>query len=106
MLLVFDLIVGAVLFEPAGFGLPVGPRAAAFFLAHLFMSLAMVNNVTPWRERLHSWIWRLRGPSTRLLDLWLGARPQNWLSRVPFCRIGILGLMALVLVRVGLQHGS
>ena|GEM_PF-5094524 len=104
-LLVFDLLVGAVLFEPAGFGLTVGPRAAAFFLAHLFMSLAMVNNVTPWRESLHSWIWRLRGPSARLLDLWLGARSENWLALITFCLIGILGLIAFVLVPVGMQQG-
>src|SRR5207245_4042120 len=91
-LLVFDYLAGAVLFEPAGFGLAIGPRAAAFWLGHLFVSLMLINNVTPWRESLQSWIWRLRGPSPRLLDLWLGARSENGLALLTFCLLGLVGL--------------
>src|SRR5207245_6508079 len=86
-------------------GLAIGPRAAAFWLGHLFVSLMLINNVTPWRESLQSWIWRLRGPSPRLLDLWFGARSENGLALLTFCLIGLVGLASFVLLPVGLQQG-
>ena len=46
-----------------------------------------------------------RGPSPRLLDLWLGSRSETWLALVTFCLIGLVGVTAFVLVPFGLQQG-
>ncbi|HEV3119926.1 MAG TPA: hypothetical protein VGY58_22895, partial [Gemmataceae bacterium] len=104
-LLIFDVLAGAVLFEPPPAGMPLAQRCAAFCLAHLLVSLVLINNVTPWRESLHSWIWRLRGPVARLRDLWLGARSETGLALITFCIIGAVGVALLVVVPQGLDQG-
>ena len=108
-LAVVDLLAAGVLFERlpivVGVSLSIGQRAAAFCLAHLVVGLMMVGNVTPWRESLHSWIWRLRGPCSRWRDLWLGDRSENWLALLTFCLIGLASLIVFVLIPAGLEEG-
>jgi hypothetical protein len=103
-LIVVDLLAGAVLYDPAG--MPLEKRVTGFCLAHLVVSLGLVTAVTPWRESLQSWIWRFRGRSPWLRDLWLGARTENVFALVTFCVIGLVGLALFVLLPAWFEVGA
>jgi hypothetical protein len=105
ILLAMDVMTAAVLLEPLPLGMAIVPRVAAFCLVHLLVGLWLMNSVTPWRESLHSWVWRFRGRTPRLWDWWLGERSENVLALVTFCVIGNLCLALLVLLPAGLQDG-
>jgi len=80
-------------------------RVAAFALAHLGASFLLMTLMTPWRESLESWVWRLRGRLTPAWDLWLGERSQNGLALVTFSLLGVISLVTAVIVPFGWQEG-
>jgi hypothetical protein len=106
ILLVVDLLTAAALFEPAFSATPIEQRCAGFCLVHLFACLWLTIMVTPWRESLHSWVWRFRGRTSPALDLWLGERTQNILVLFTFAAIGIVTLLLLVALPASLQENS
>jgi hypothetical protein len=98
-LLAVDLLTAAVLHDPNPIGrLAVGPRSATFCLVHLIAGIFLLDTATPWRESLESWVWRLRGRSSRFWDLLLGERSANVLVLLTFCVIGWVGLLLFVLL--------
>jgi hypothetical protein len=105
ILIVADVLTGAVLFEPPVLGFPIGQRTAAFGLAHLLVGLWLTSTVSPYKEGLQSWIWRYRGRVPRMHDLWLGARSENELALVTFALIGLVSLLLFVLIPFGLERG-
>src|SRR5262249_2154730 len=80
-------------------------RAATFLLIHSLFGLGLLVNVTPWRESLQSWIWRGRGPFTRLHDLWRGDRSENGLALATLAVLGIVNLVLFVLLPVAAAEG-
>jgi hypothetical protein len=104
-LIVVDLVTAAVFCEPVPLGLPLGARSAAFCLVHLMAGMSLTSSVTPWRESLRSWVWRFRGRSAWVRDLWLGERSENALALLTVCVVGVLGLLLFVLLPAGLQEG-
>jgi hypothetical protein len=105
VLLAVDVITAAVLLEPLPLGTAIVPRVAAFCLVHLLVGVGLINSVTPWRESLHTWVWRFRGRTPRLWDWWLGERSENGLALVTFCASGVSCLLLLVVLPAGLQDG-
>jgi hypothetical protein len=98
VLVIVDALAAGTFYESGPAALPVEVRTAGFCLAHLLTSLLLMTTVTPWRQSLQSWVWRFRGRSPRLWDLWVGDRSENGLVLVTFCGIGLVlcGLLVLL----------
>jgi hypothetical protein len=95
VLMVLDFLAAGILWDPLA-GLSIAQRITAFCLFHLLAGFFLMAGMTPWRESLHSWVWRFRGTGPWLRDLWLGDRSENGLALVTFCAIGICNLLLLV----------
>jgi hypothetical protein len=104
-LTIVDVIVAGVLFDSGPWSIALGPRCAAFCLIHLLASGWMMAATTPWRETLHSWVWRYRGRRPLLADCWLGDRTENGLALLTFCAIGVASYVVLVVVPAPWQAG-
>jgi hypothetical protein len=104
VLMIVDLIASGVLYETGPAADPAEVRVAGFCLVHFLTSLLLVINVTPGRQSLQSWVWRFRGRSPRLWDMWLGDRSENGLVLVTFCGIGLVLCGLLVLLPAGLDQ--
>lgn len=104
VLVVVDVVAAGLLVDPGPWPRPLACTVAAFCLAHLVASLALVSRVTPWRESLLSWIWRFRGRRSWLRDSLLGDRAENTAVLPIFCLIGAAGLVLLVWLPAALQQ--
>jgi hypothetical protein len=67
--------------------------AAGFCLFHLAVCTLLTIAVTPWRESLSSWTWRLRGRLPWLKDLLVGERSENGAALAVFGICGLAGLL-------------
>lgn len=105
LLLGADILAGAILFDPLPLGLRLIERSAAFCLIHLFLAVLLLQNSTPGRDTLYSWVWRLRGERSWLWDHWLGDRSANPLAIATMILIGFLTLIGCVLLPFGLREG-
>jgi hypothetical protein len=92
-----DVLTAAVLYDSGPGSTQLHVRIGAFCLTHLFASHFLIINTTPWRETLHSWVWRFRGRRPWLWDWWLGNRSDNGLALLTFCAIGLVNLVLFVL---------
>ncbi len=103
VLLVVDLFAAAHLYTALAADFTTS--AARFCVVHLLASLAMTTAVTPGRETLQSWVWRLRRQAPRLRALWIGERSENALALVTFSLIGaavfVLGMLLPEAQRLG-----
>jgi hypothetical protein len=103
LLFAVDVVTAAWLYDPL---FARGPqpwltlefRAGAFCLIHLLASLCLIVGVTPWRETVHSWVWRFRDRLPRLWDLWVSDRSENALALLTFCALGVLCLGLFVVL--------
>jgi hypothetical protein len=100
-----DLIMGGVLMQHTPLGLDLSRRLTTFALVHVAATFCLVSMVTPWRESLESWVWRLRGRQPLLKDLLIGTRSENGLALVVCALIGLTMALAAVIVPFGLQEG-
>ncbi len=105
VLLGIDIVVAGILTEPTPLGLPIHQRCAVFSLAHLGVSYLLLGAMTPMRDTLSSWVWRFRGRTPWLRDLWLGDRSENGLALVTFGLIGMVALLLFVLLPAEAQEG-
>jgi len=105
VLVLLDLLTAGLLADAGPTALSLAIRATVFWLLHLAFSLGLTLAVTPWRETLISWVWRLRGQRFWLLDLWLGDRSQNLLVLLTFAVLGIVNLLLLVVLPVVRANG-
>jgi hypothetical protein len=102
VILVVDILTAGVLFDPSPSVLSLQTKIAAFALVHLCIGLLLTFTLTPWRESLHSWVWRFRGRGKRLMDLWFGNRSVNGLALATLAAIGVVdSLLLIVLPEVG-----
>jgi hypothetical protein len=74
-------------------------RCLGFCLAHLTIAVWLMTAVTPWKETLHSWVWRYRDRLPRLWDLWVGERSSNQLVLLTFCLAGVIAYPALLFLQ-------
>jgi hypothetical protein len=96
LLLLLDAVALVTFFSiPA----PHTYRCVGFCLAHLVIAVWLITAVTPWKETLHSWVWRYRGRLPRLLDLWIGERSSNQLVLLTLCLSGVIFYLPLVFMR-------
>jgi hypothetical protein len=100
-----DVVAAAVVFDLGPGALDLAMRGAGFCLVHLAASLLLIMSTTPWRETLHSWVWRFRGRVPWLWDWWLGDRSNNGLTVLTFCAQGVLALGLLVVLPAVLADG-
>ncbi|MEZ6073085.1 MAG: hypothetical protein R3C10_23170 [Pirellulales bacterium] len=85
-----DLFAAGLLYSSWKEGLGFSRATAAFFAAHLVTALLLASLVTPSREVLMTWLWRLRGRAGMLRDgVWLDRSP-NLLVLVVLAVIGPL----------------
>jgi hypothetical protein len=105
VLLAIDIVAGGVFLQRTPLGLDLVERVGAFALVHLAVSVWLITMVTPWRESLESWVWRLRGRRRRFWDLWLGERSENILTLVTFALIGVACAVVGVILPFRWQEG-
>ncbi len=89
VVLLLDLILAGLLFDPPPLGSSFPRQILTFFLAHLFFGFWVMVAVTPRGEILHSWIWRFRGQRSWPVDALLGPRSPTTLSLLVLCLTGI-----------------
>jgi hypothetical protein len=85
-----DVVTGGVLSDPRPGSSLLETRTASFWLVHALVSLYLIGLITPWKESLFSWSWRVRGRRPWLADWWLGNRSDNVLALGTFCVIGLV----------------
>jgi hypothetical protein len=100
-----DVLLGGVLYDSGPHTLTLVQRVASFCLLHLLTSLWLAVSITPWKDTLHSWVWRFRGRRSALPEAWLGDRSENTLALITFCLIGAINLLLLVLLPGSGQFG-
>jgi hypothetical protein len=106
ILVVGDVLAASVFFDPPSRGgPPLERRCAGFWLVHLLISLLLCFSVTPWRESLQSWVWRLRDRTSSLRSAWLGERSANTLVLVTFGAIGLATFWLLVVLPARTAEG-
>jgi hypothetical protein len=103
VLLLIDLLAASTVFGP--FSISLANRCVTFCLVHLIASLWLIDCITPWKESLQSWVWRLRGSSNRLVDLLIGERSANTAVLFAFAALGTAALFLLVVVPGGMSDG-
>lgn len=106
VLLVVDVVATGVLFE---FNPVAGPsprqRVGLFALVQVLMTLVLLPAITPGAPALESWVWRYRGRTSRVRDLWLRDRSPNGLSVLTFAVVGLVALFGLLLLPMALHEG-
>jgi hypothetical protein len=98
VLLILDLIWAALQFDALKLGEGLTAPAVRFAIGHTILVMLMVGRTTPGRESYLSWVWRLRGRRSLLVELLLGERSLNVLTLPVYCLIGaavFLGAIAL-----------
>jgi hypothetical protein len=103
ILAAIDVIVIGAMLDPRTFPPALDVRVAAFCLAHVVASLLIVLTVTPNRECLRTWIWRLRGRQPWWKDALVGERSENFGALVAFCLMGLAAGMLLIILPAGAQ---
>ena len=106
ILAVVDIGAAAALFESGPGANGLGFRAALFCLVHLLAGCCLIMRLTPWRETLHSWVWRYRGQWSRLRDGWLCDRSENGLAVWTLGALGVVSLALFVLLPAILVDGA
>jgi hypothetical protein len=101
ILVAIDVIVIGAMLDPRTIPPTLEARFASFCLAHVVASLLMALAVTPNRECLKTWLWRLRGRQAWWKDALVGERSENLGALVAFCVLGIAAAMLLVSVPAG-----
>lgn len=91
-LLATDILVAGVLHASRA-EMPLAPRLVIFCLFHFIASMTVLGAVTPNREMLLSWLWRLRGRRPRWLDEWLGDRTLNTLAALTAAALLAAGVL-------------
>jgi hypothetical protein len=105
VLLVVDVVAAGMIYDPLTAGMALGSQTALFCLIHLLTCFGLTVALTPWREILHSWVWRFRGGQPWLRDLWLGDRSENGLALLTLAALGVFNLSVLVVGPVVAKHG-
>ena len=105
LLILIDVFAAGLLYQYLVPVTDVAHSIAVFCVIHLLASLGLILTVTPGRESLQSWVWRLRGRSSRLWALWVGERSENVLVLATFCAIGAVCLFVCLLLPAALRHG-
>ena len=100
VLLLIDILTAFIVFGP--FSISLANRCVTFCLVHLIASLWLIDCITPWKESLQSWVWRLRGRPNRFRDSLVGERSQNTAVLFAFSALGTAVLCLLVIVPGGI----
>jgi hypothetical protein len=101
-----DVVTGGVLSDPGPGTTLLETRTAAFWMVHALASLYLIGLITPWKESLFSWSWRVRGRRPWLADWWLGNRSDNVLALFTFCVIGLVMWGLCVVLPAAHQYGT
>lgn len=75
---------------------PLLGRCLAFCILHFVVCLWLLGAVTPWKETLHSWVWRNNGRRPPLADLALGDRSPNSVVLLFFCAAGAAAYLPML----------